>query len=70
MENKTSLEVASMKLRATFKNKRVFLIIYLNATYLILCLSCPEIAIQKSIVMEEYFNYVKRSQRDYSMSLK
>jgi len=33
-------------------------------------LSCPEIAIQKSIVMEEHFNNVKRSQRDYSMSLK
>ena len=37
MENKTSLEVASTKLRATFKNKRVYLIIYLNLTYLILC---------------------------------
>lgn len=33
-------------------------------------MSCPKIAIQKGIVMEEHFNYVKRSQRDYSMSLK
>ena len=37
MENKTNLEAASTKLRATFKNKRVYLIIYLNMTYLILC---------------------------------
>jgi two-component system, LytTR family, sensor kinase len=37
MENKTNLEAASTKLRATFKNKRVYLIIYLNITYLILC---------------------------------
>ncbi len=37
MENKTSLEAARTKLRVTFKNKRVFLIIYLNLTYLILC---------------------------------
>lgn len=37
MENKTNLEAASTKLRATFKNKRVYLIIYLNLTYLILC---------------------------------
>ena len=37
MENKTSLEAASTKLRATFKNKRVYLIIYLNLTYLVLC---------------------------------
>jgi hypothetical protein len=33
-------------------------------------LSCPEIAIQKSIIMGENFNYLKRSQRDHSMSLK
>jgi two-component system, LytTR family, sensor kinase len=37
MENKTSLEAARTKLRTTFKNKRVILIIYLNLTYLILC---------------------------------
>lgn len=37
MENKTNLEAARTKLRLTFKNKRVFLIIYLNLTYLILC---------------------------------
>ncbi len=37
MENKTNLEAASTKLRATFKNKRVYLIIYLNLTYLVLC---------------------------------
>ena len=37
MENKTSLEAARIKLRTTFKNKRVILIIYLNLTYLILC---------------------------------
>lgn len=33
-------------------------------------MSCPKIAIQKIIVMEENFSYAKRSQRDYSMSLK
>ena len=37
MENKTNLEAASAKLRATFKNKRVYLIMYLNGTYLLLC---------------------------------
>jgi two-component system, LytTR family, sensor kinase len=37
MENKTNLEAARTKLRTTFKNKRVYLIIYLNLTYLILC---------------------------------
>ncbi len=37
MENKTNLEAANSKLRITFKNKRVYLIIYLNLTYLILC---------------------------------
>jgi hypothetical protein len=36
-----------------------------------ICLSRPEIAtIHKTLVMEENTNYVKRSQRDYSMSLK
>ena len=33
-------------------------------------MSCPEIAIQKNIIMEENFSYVKRSQRDYSTTLK
>lgn len=33
-------------------------------------MSRPEITIHKTIVMEEKTNYVKRSQRDYSMSLK
>ena len=37
MDNKTNLEAARTKLRRTFKNKRVYLIIYLNLTYLILC---------------------------------
>jgi two-component system, LytTR family, sensor kinase len=37
MEKKTNLEAASAKLRATFKNKRVYLIMYLNGTYLFLC---------------------------------
>lgn len=37
METKTNLEAARTKLRVTFKNKRVYLIIYLNLTYLILC---------------------------------
>ncbi|MES2520913.1 MAG: histidine kinase [Bacteroidota bacterium] len=37
METKTNLEAARTKLRITFKNKRVYLIIYLNLTYLILC---------------------------------
>jgi two-component system, LytTR family, sensor kinase len=37
MENKTNLEAARTKLRITFKNKRVYLIVYLNLTYLILC---------------------------------
>ena len=37
MENKTNLEAAKTKLSITFKNKRVFLIIFLNLTYLILC---------------------------------
>jgi len=33
-------------------------------------MSRPEIAIHKKIVMEENTNYSKRTQRDYSMSLK
>jgi two-component system, LytTR family, sensor kinase len=37
MENKTNLEAAKTKLRITFKNKRVYLIIWLNLTYMILC---------------------------------
>ena len=36
----------------------------------ILHLSYPEIAIKKSIVISGHFIYVKRSQRDYSMSLR
>jgi two-component system, LytTR family, sensor kinase len=37
MENKTNLEAARTKLRVTFKNKRVYLIIWLNLTYMVLC---------------------------------
>ena len=37
METKTNLEAARAKLSTTFKNKRVYLIICLNITYLILC---------------------------------
>lgn len=37
MKNNTSLEAARTKLRITFKNKRVYFIIYLNLSYLILC---------------------------------
>ena len=33
-------------------------------------MSRPEIAIHKNIVMESKTNYIKPSQRDYSMSLK
>jgi hypothetical protein len=51
MKNKTNLETSRTKLRITFKNKRVYLIIYLNLTYLILC---PIFLISEKIGSEHF----------------
>ncbi|MFV0163842.1 hypothetical protein OBK04_09270, partial [Empedobacter falsenii] len=52
-----------------FKHKKTSSI---DEVFYIFMMSRPEIAIQKKIIviMEERSNYVKRTQRDYSMSFK